>query len=157
MTPDAPPPGGHRRNTTKRRVQANQIARVCPCVYTRPLMELRRCTPVGKENNMATIDDFRKLEFRIAQIKEANDHPNADKLIVLTLDLGDRQKQVVAGIKNHYSKEELIGKQVVLVDNLDPVILRGVESQGMILAGSDETILAVVSPDKYLKLGSIVK
>ena len=106
---------------------------------------------------MATIDDFRKIELRIAQIKEVNDHPNADKLVVLTLDLGDRQKQVVAGIKNYYSKEELIGKQVVLVDNLDPVILRGVESQGMILAGSDENILSVISPDKNLKIGSLVK
>ena len=106
---------------------------------------------------MATIDDFKKLEFRIAQIKEANDHPNADKLLVLTLDLGDRQKQVVAGIKNFYSKEELVGRQVVLIDNLDPVILRGVESQGMILAGSDENTLAVISPDKKLKPGSIVK
>jgi methionine--tRNA ligase beta chain len=106
---------------------------------------------------MATIDDFRKLELKIAQIKEANDHPNADKLVVLILDLGDRQKQVVAGIKNHYAKEELIGKQVVLVDNLDPVILRGVESQGMILAGSDENVLALVSPERNLKLGSIVK
>ncbi len=106
---------------------------------------------------MATIDDFRKLEFRIAQIKEVNDHPNADKLLVLILDLGDRQKQVVAGIKNFYSKEELLGRQVVLIDNLDPVILRGVESQGMILAGSDESLLAVISPDKRLKPGSIVK
>jgi methionine--tRNA ligase beta chain len=106
---------------------------------------------------MATIDDFRKLELRIAQIKEVNDHPHADKLLILTLDLGDRLKQVVAGIKNFYSKEELVGKQVVLVDNLDPVILRGVESQGMILAGSDENLLAVISPDKKLKLGSMVK
>jgi methionyl-tRNA synthetase len=106
---------------------------------------------------MATIDDFRKLELRIAEIKEVNDHPNADKLLVLILDLGDRQKQVVAGIKNFYTKDELIGRQVVLIDNLDPVILRGVESQGMILAGSDENSLAVVSPEKKLKLGSIVK
>lgn len=106
---------------------------------------------------MATIDDFRKLELRIAEIKEVNDHPNADKLLVLTVDLGDRQKQVVASIKAFYTKEELVGKQVVIVDNLDPVVLRGVESQGMILAGSDETVLAVVSPDKKLKLGSIVK
>jgi methionyl-tRNA synthetase len=106
---------------------------------------------------MATIDDFRKLELRIAEIKEVNVHPDADKLLILTVDLGDRLKQVVAGIKNFYSKEELIGKQVVLVDNLDPVILRGVESQGMILAGSDENILAVISPDKKLKLGSVVK
>ena len=106
---------------------------------------------------MASIDDFRKLELRIAEIKEVNDHPNADKLLVLKLDLGDRQKQVVAGIKAHYTKEELLGKQVVLVDNLDPVILRGVESQGMILAGSDENMLAVLSPEKKLKLGSVVK
>jgi len=106
---------------------------------------------------MATIDDFRKLEFRIAQIIEAAEHPNADKLFILKVDLGGRQKQVVAGIKNFYNKEELVGKQGVLVDNLDPVILRGVESQGMILAGSDEELLAVVSPDKKLKLGSIVK
>jgi len=106
---------------------------------------------------MVTIDDFKKIELRIAEIKEANDHPNADKLLVLILDLGDRQKQVVAGIKNFYSKEELIGRQVIVVDNLDPVILRGVESQGMILAGSDENLLAVVGPDKKLKLGSIVK
>jgi methionine--tRNA ligase beta chain len=106
---------------------------------------------------MATIDDFKKLEFRIAQIKEVNDHPNADKLLVLVLDLGDRQKQVVAGIKAHYSKEELLGEQVVVVDNLHPVFLRGVESQGMILAGSDESTLAILSPGKILKLGSIVK
>mgnify|MGYP001766452363 CR=1 FL=1 len=106
---------------------------------------------------MASIDDFRKLELRVAEIKEVNDHPNADRLIILTLDLGDRQKQVVAGIRNFYSPAELVGKQVVLVDNLDPVFLRGVESQGMILAGSDENTLALLSPEKRLKLGSIVK
>ena len=106
---------------------------------------------------MITIDDFKKLELRIAQIKEVSDHPNADKLLILTVDLGDRLKQVVAGIKNYYSKEELLGKQVILVDNLEPAILRGVESQGMILAGSDENILALLCPEKKLKLGSVVK
>ena len=75
---------------------------------------------------MATIDDFRKLELRVARIKEVNDHPDADKLYVITLDLGGRTKQVVAGIKRSYQKEELIGKQVVMVDNLDPAMLRGV-------------------------------
>jgi methionine--tRNA ligase beta chain len=106
---------------------------------------------------MATIDDFRKLEFRVAQIKEVADHPQADKLLILKVDLGDREKQVVAGIKNYYTKEELVGKQVILVDNLDAVILRGVESQGMILAGTDENLLAIISPEKKLKLGSLVK
>ena len=107
---------------------------------------------------MATIEEFKKLEFRIAQIKEVAVHPGADKLYVITLDLGDNKlKQVVAGIRNSYTKEELLGKQVVAVDNLDPVVIRGVESQGMILAASDENGMAVVSPLKAMKLGSIVK
>ena len=106
---------------------------------------------------MATIEEFRKLELKIAEIKEVVEHPNADKLYVITLDLGDRTKQVVAGIRLNYTKEELAGKQVVVVDNLDPVILRGVESQGMILAASDEEGIAVLSPLRKMKLGSIVK
>ena len=106
---------------------------------------------------MVTIDDFRKIELKVGLIKEVNDHPNADRLYVVTVDLGDKTKQLVAGIRSAYTKEQLIGKQVVVVDNLEPAMLRGVESQGMILAGSDESILAVVSPDKNLKLGSIVK
>ena len=106
---------------------------------------------------MATIEDFRKIELKVAQIKEVNDHPNADKLLVLTVDVGDKTKQVVAGIKNSYTKEALLGKYVVLVDNLDPAILRGVESQGMVLAGSDESGITIVSPERPLKLGSVVK
>ena len=106
---------------------------------------------------MATIDDFRKIEFKVAEIKEVQDHPNADRLYVVILDVGDKTKRVVAGIKSAYTKEELVGKQVVLVDNLEPAILRGVESQGMILAASDETGLAIISPGKKMKLGSIVK
>jgi len=106
---------------------------------------------------MATIEDFRKLELKVAQIKEVNEHPNADKLLVLTVDLGDKTKQVVAGIKSFYTKETLLGKYVVVVDNLDPAVLRGVESQGMVLAGSDESGIVIISPEKPLKLGSIVK
>ncbi|MCX5695925.1 MAG: hypothetical protein NTW18_04630 [Candidatus Omnitrophica bacterium] len=106
---------------------------------------------------MATIEDFRKLELKIAQIKEVNEHPNAEKLLVLTVDLGDKTKQVVAGIKNFYTKETLLGKYVVVVDNLDPAVLRGVESQGMVLAGSDESGLTIIIPERPLKLGSVVK
>ena len=106
---------------------------------------------------MVTIEDFRKLELKIAQIKEVSEHPNADKLLVLTLDLGDRTKQVVAGIKGSYTREALLGKYVVVVDNLEPAVLRGVESQGMVLAGSDESGIVIVSPERPLKLGSIVK
>src|SRR4030042_4137278 len=96
---------------------------------------------------MINIEDFRKLELRIAQIKEVNDHPDADRLYIITLDLGDKTKQVVAGIKGSYQKEELLGKQVVVVDNLEPAVLRGVESQGMLLAASDETGVVIITPE----------
>lgn len=106
---------------------------------------------------MVSYEDFKKLELKVAEIKEVNDHPNADRLYVLTIDLGDKQKQIVAGIKAFYQKEDLIGKQVVVIDNLETAILRGVESQGMLLAASDETGIVIVSPERKIKAGSIVK
>jgi methionyl-tRNA synthetase len=106
---------------------------------------------------MATIEDFKKIELKVGEIKEVSEHPNADRLYVIVVDMGDKTKQVVAGIRGSYQKEDLVGKQVVVVDNLDAALLRGVESQGMILAGSDETGVFIVSPEKKLKLGSAVK
>ncbi len=106
---------------------------------------------------MVTIEDFRKLELKVAKIKEVQDHPNADKLYIIIIDLGDKTKQVVAGIKGSYKKEDLVGKQAVVVDNLEPAVLRGVESQGMLLAASDETGIVIISPAREVKLGSIVK
>lgn len=106
---------------------------------------------------MINIDDFRKLELKVAEIKEVQEHPNADKLYIMIIDLGDKTKQVVAGIKSSYNKEDLVGKQVVVVDNLEPAVLRGVESQGMILATSDETGITIISPQRKVKLGSMVK
>jgi len=106
---------------------------------------------------MITIEEFKKMEIKVAQIKEVTDHPNADKLYIIRVDLGDKTKQVVAGIKNAYQKEELIGKQVVIVDNLAPAVLRGVESQGMILAASDAQGIVIISPERKMQLGSVVK
>ncbi|MDD2927479.1 MAG: methionine--tRNA ligase subunit beta [Candidatus Omnitrophica bacterium] len=106
---------------------------------------------------MATIEDFRKIELKVAQIKEVSEHPNADKLLILTLDLGEKTKQVVAGIKSSYTREALLGKYVVVADNLEPAVLRGIESQGMVLAGSDESGVVIISPERPLKLGSVVK
>ena len=106
---------------------------------------------------MVTYEDFRKIELKIARIKEVNDHPNADRLYVIIVETGGKTKQIVAGIKNSYKKEDLIGREVVLVDNLEPALLRGVESQGMLLAVSDEKGISVVSPDRVVALGSIVK
>ena len=106
---------------------------------------------------MVKLEDFKKLEIKVGKILEVNDHPNADKLYVVIVDLGDSKKQLVAGIKGSYTKEALVGKQVVVLTNIDPAILRGTESQGMLLAASDETGIVVVTTDKPVKLGSIVK
>lgn len=106
---------------------------------------------------MVTIEEFRKIELKVGQIKEVQDHPNADKLYVLKVDVAGTLKQLVAGIKRSYNKEELVGRFVVVVDNLEPALLRGVESQGMILAASDENGVCLVSPDRAVTSGSIVK
>ncbi|MDI6606537.1 MAG: methionine--tRNA ligase subunit beta [Candidatus Omnitrophota bacterium] len=106
---------------------------------------------------MATIEEFKRIELKVAEIKEVNEHPNADRLYVITVDLGGRTKQVVAGIRGSYKKGELIGKQVVVVDNLEPASLRGVTSEGMILAASDESGITIISPERKMQLGSIVK
>jgi methionine--tRNA ligase beta chain len=106
---------------------------------------------------MITIDDFRKIELRVAKIKEVFDHPDADKLYVITIELGDRTKQIVAGIKASYTKDELLGRQVIVVDNLEPVVLRGVESQAMLLAAGDENGIAILTCARQVSPGSPVK
>lgn len=107
---------------------------------------------------MASIEDFAKLEFRIAEIEAAEPHPNADRLYVLKIRLeGDRRKTLVAGIRKFYGVDELIGKKVVVVDNLDPAVIRGVESQGMLLAASDDQTLTLVTPEREISIGAKVK
>jgi len=106
---------------------------------------------------MITLEEFKKLELKVAKIVEVKDHPQAQRLYILIIDLGDKTKQIVAGIRSSYSKEELAGKQVVVVDNLEPALLRGVESQGMLLACQDDQGICMISPEREVKLGSIVK
>ena len=106
---------------------------------------------------MITIDEFKKIELVIAQIKEVKDHPNADRLYVVKIDTGQGEKQLVAGIRKFYTKEELIGKKVIVVNNLEPAVIRGETSQGMLLAASDENAMSILSLDKDIALGSIVK
>jgi methionyl-tRNA synthetase len=86
---------------------------------------------------LCSFADFEKIHLRIAEIVAANPHPNADKLLVLQLRLGDRTKQICAGIKAWYAPEQLIGKRIVIVDNLEPRKLRGEMSEGMLLATRD--------------------
>ena len=75
---------------------------------------------------MVTIKEFQQLELKVAEILEVKPHPNADRLYVLNIKVGEEQKQVVAGIRLHYSETELVGKKVVVVNNLEPSVIRGV-------------------------------
>ncbi|NQV04425.1 MAG: methionine--tRNA ligase subunit beta [Candidatus Omnitrophica bacterium] len=106
---------------------------------------------------MIPFEDFKKLSMKIARIKEVKDHPNADKLYVIKVDIGGEEREVVAGIKKAYKPEDLKEKLVVVVDNLETATIRGVESKGMILATQDGDKLAVLSPDKDISPGSTVK
>lgn len=105
---------------------------------------------------MITFDEFKKLDIRIGKILEASNHPNATKLLVLKVDIGGEIRQTVAGIKGTYTPESLVGKSIVVLCNLQPATLRGVESQGMLLAATSGSDLVLVVPEKELPPGSKV-
>jgi methionine--tRNA ligase beta chain len=105
---------------------------------------------------MATIADFQQIDLRVATIVAAENHPNADRLLVLRIDVGGEQRQIVAGIRASYEPAALVGKQIIVVANLEPAKLRGVESQGMLLAARDGERVVVLVPDAAVASGSKV-
>ncbi len=106
---------------------------------------------------MVSIDDFRKLDLRVAEIVQVELHPNADRLWLLKVRIGVEERQIVAGIKKFYTAEELIGKKVVVVANLEPAVIRGVESQGMLLAASADEALTIITPERNISSGAVVR
>ena len=117
--------------------------------------------------NIPTIkyEDFTKLDLRVGTIFEASLHPDADKLLVLQVDLGNEKRQIVAGIKKHYPIEKLakliegegwVGQQIIVVTNLEPRTLRGVVSHGMLLAATSLDDLALIAPEHRIAPGSKV-
>ncbi|KQH83069.1 methionine--tRNA ligase [Thermococcus thioreducens] len=111
----------------------------------------------GESVEYISFDDFMKLDLRVGKIIEVKDHPNADRLYVVKVDLGDEIRQLVAGLKKYYKPEELLNHYVVIIANLEPKKLRGVESQGMLLAADDGERVALLMPDKEIKLGSRIR
>lgn len=104
---------------------------------------------------MITFDDFKKLDLRVAKILQAEKVDGSDKLLKLQVDLGDEKRQLVSGIARFYQPEDLIGKQIIIIANLEPRIIFGMESQGMLLAaGDNEAIL--LQPDKEVAPGTMV-
>ena len=104
-----------------------------------------------------TFDIFQSMDLRVAEIKACEDVEGADKLYKLTIDVGE-ERTIVAGIKLFYTKEELVGKKIVVVTNLEPRKLRGILSHGMLLAASseDKSVVVLITPDKNVPNGSKV-
>lgn len=106
---------------------------------------------------MINFDDFQKLDIRIGTILEAEKVEGADKLLKLKVDLGNEQRTIVAGIAKDYKPQSLIGKQLPILTNLEPRIIRGIESQGMILAAVIEEKAVILKPAKKVPNGTKVK
>ena len=98
-----------------------------------------------EDENQITIDDFAKIELVVGTVEKCEKHPDADKLLVSQINIGKETRQIVSGIADFYTPEDMIGKKVIVVSNLKPAKLRGIESQGMILAGSKKKMLELVS------------
>lgn len=111
----------------------------------------------AEEVEEISIDDFDKVEIKVATIVNASEHPKADKLLKIQVDLGNEERQIVSGIREHYEADEIIGKKVLVVTNLKPVKLRGELSQGMILTAEKDARLTLVSVPNGIENGSIVK
>jgi len=106
---------------------------------------------------MINMQDFKKVELKVAKVLSVDDHPNADKLVVMRVDVGeDGPRTLVAGLKGHYQNEELEGKLIVIVTNLEPARLRGVESNGMLLAAQDGDRVVILTLDRPVAPGSQV-
>ena len=106
---------------------------------------------------MLNINDFKKLDLRVAKIIAVEEHPDADKLYVVKIDVSGQEKQLVAGIRQYYTPDELVGKSIVVVNNLEPANIRGVESNGMLLAASNDEGLTIVTTDRDIATGSKVR
>lgn len=123
--------------------------------------------PAGSSKPEIAFDEFAKVDLRVARVIQAENHPSADRLLKLQLDDGSgTPRQICAGIKGHYTPEQLVGKLIIIVANLAPRKIRGEESRGMLLAASDmpkdaaqpdvERKVIVLRPDADIAPGSIV-
>lgn len=105
---------------------------------------------------MITYEDWLNIDLRVGTITEAAPHPNADKLVVLKVNLGDETRQIVAGIKKHYGCEKLINMQIIVLVNLEPREVRGVMSSGMLLAAVGGCVLSLITTETGVSPGTKV-
>lgn len=106
--------------------------------------------------NNVSIEDFSKLDIRVGEIKSIEEIKKSQKLLKIIIDIGE-ERQVVAGIKPYYNPEDLLGKKVIVLANLEPAKLMGVESRGMILAAQEGDNVVVLTPDKDMEKGAKIR
>lgn len=105
-----------------------------------------------------SLDDFQKLDLQIGTVQTVREHPDADSLYLMDVDLGELEnRQLVAGLVDHYDPEELEGRQIVVVTNLEPATIRGETSQGMLLAADAERHVSILQPDRAVPNGTDVR
>ncbi len=119
-------------------------------------VEKEKIEKTEEPDNLITIDDFKKIDLRTAVILECEKVEKSKKLLKLKIKSGNKEKQIVAGIAEHYSPEELKGKTIIIVDNLKPSKLMGIESQGMLLAAKKDGKLTIVTTEKSIDDGADV-
>ncbi|MFX1467483.1 MAG: methionine--tRNA ligase [Promethearchaeota archaeon] len=109
------------------------------------------------EKELISYDDFKKLDMRVALIEKVDKVPKADRLYKLTIDLGSEKRTLVAGLAEHYKVDELKGKKVIVLTNLEPRKLKGIQSEGMLLAAVEGDTVSILKPDKDIPLGAKVE
>jgi len=137
--------------------RVQKIAALFPRVEDKKPAAAPAAAPAGDGGARISIDEFQKIDLRVAQVLAAEAVPKSKKLLKLRVSLGTEERTVLAGIAEHYTPADLVGKKVVVVANLQPAKLMGIESQGMVLAGEGGQGLGVVMPDRDLPPGSKVK
>ncbi len=138
--------------------QASYAVKEMPDLF--PRLEAEKTEVVTEkvsEENYISIEDFAKVELKVGKVLAAERVPKSDKLIKMKVDDGTKERTIVAGIGKFYTPEELINKNIVFVANLKPAKLMGIESQGMVLAASDEKGLSLITPEKIINTGAKVK
>lgn len=145
MTEETPP-------ASSENIEAPQTADSTPAEQPAPAQP---ATEPAKP--LITFEDFCKLDLRVGKILEVAEHPNADKLLVLKVDLGTETRQLLAGIKKYYSPEALLGQNIIVVANLAPRKMRGLESQGMLIAAAtddDKSDVVILTTEKEVPPGA---
>lgn len=128
-----------------------------------PRIELEKTTalpenPAGTipQSELTTIEDFTKIKLTTARVLTAENIPNTTKLLKLQIDLGSEKRQIVAGIAEHYRPEELVGKTIIVIANLQPAKIRGVESNGMLLAAKKDGKLCLLTTSEEMEPGATI-